>query len=210
MLYRRLRYVRRRRAGSLHVLGKIMAISIILAVFTVYARFVLLPGVTAAAEAWAISSLQEETEELIRLQLQPSLQYDALVSVVKDDRGGIVAVRPDISGMNLLAVQIVSLLKERLTAADRTNIGVPAGVLFGSRTLRDFGPQLQVDAAWLDEMEVTFPGRYVTLESGSTQYRIDLEIRTAYTVDVPFAQKRHEVTFSMLVAEVILVADKNN
>jgi sporulation protein YunB len=206
MLYRRLRYVRRRRAGSLHVLGKVIAISIIWVLLILYAHMILLPGISRITESWAKASLAEKMDDLIRLQLDQSLQYEALVAVDRDNSGNIIAVRPDTSGMNILSSQISFLMKEKLAATGKTGIGVPAGVLLGNSALRDIGPELQVEAVWLDDVEVTFESEFINMENGSTQYRINLEIKTAYTVDVPFTLRRHEVAVHMPVAEVVLVA----
>jgi len=72
------------------------------------------------------------------------IQYDTLISLQKDQSGGITALQSNMAEFNRLQAAITEDILNRLSQVSETKLSIPLGTLTGSALLAGRGPRFTV------------------------------------------------------------------
>lgn len=133
------------------------------------------------------------------------LDYDDLVTLVRNEAGDITALRTNMQQMNLLKAHIMVQMEEDMYALDAGRIGIPLGNLTGLGILNGRGPKLPVKVLAVSSSGAEFYSEFRDAGINQTVHRIMMRVVLDLVLLLPGGTVSDQVYTDVCVAETVLL-----
>ena len=133
------------------------------------------------------------------------IQYDRLITLEKDDSGGITALTTNIREINRLKTQLLAKLDQEIRTIDENELEIPLGSLTGAELLSGRGPGIPVRIVSVASSDASFRSTFSEAGINQTLHRIMLEVSMDLVVLLPTGPVRDRVNTEVCVAETVLL-----
>ena len=163
-----------------------------------------------AIEDMAAARVADEASDLIAEAITAQMErdgvcYDSVVALEKDAQGRLLALRTDMNRLNRLRNETLSIINERLTGGDESELGVPLGSVFLPALLSGKGPRLPVRVLTVSNCDAEFYSRFREAGINQTLHRITMQVAMNITLLTPAGTQQVKVDSGVVVAETILI-----
>lgn len=181
-----------------------LSLIVLLLVGTVHLRSIL--GSLAVTR---VSNLvnQVVTEAVSDAVNSGDIQYNQLISLEKNDSGGVAALVSNMAEFNRLQAAIAQDILERLGEMADIELKIPAGTLSGSAFLAGRGPELSVRMQSTGSCSTRFENAFSHAGINQTTHRILLCVDVSMSILLPGFRTGAEVSNSFSVAETVIVGE---
>lgn len=181
-----------------------LSLIVLLLVGTVHLRSIL--GSLAVTR---VSNLvnQVVTEAVSDAVNSGEIQYTQLISLEKNDSGGVAALVSNMAEFNRLQAAIAQDILKRLGEMADIELKIPAGTLSGSAFLAGRGPELSVRMQSTGSCSTRFENAFSHAGINQTTHRILLCVDVSMSILLPGFRTGTEVSNSFSVAETVIVGE---
>lgn len=131
--------------------------------------------------------------------------YDDLITLERNTRGDVVALRTDMQKINLLKAHIMADMEADMLRLDQVELGVPMGNLFGVEILSGRGPKLPVRIIAVASSGADFFSEFEDAGINQTIHRIMMRVSLDLVVLLPGGTIRDTVYTDVCVTETVLL-----
>ena len=125
-----------------------------------------------------------------------TLEYDALVTLEKDNDGKVSAVCSNMAAFNHLQAEILDTVLTRIGQVSAKELSIPIGTLTGSSLLAGRGPRIHVRMESVGTSEAHFENAFIDAGINQTVY---------VSILLPGFTTATKVSNSFVVAETVIV-----
>ena len=181
----RLRCLRRRRPVRGRCSGRGYVL-LTLAVAVGLSLTAIRPMLEAAAQVQIHDQVTSAIQDAVLTDLEArSVTYGDLVTLQKDDSGGIAAITAQAAAMGRLQTELGRTVLTAVQGVRTSSLAVPVGSLLDSDLLWAKGPAVQVRALWVGTVETSFDSQFVSAGINQTCHRIWLNVHVPIKVLLP-------------------------
>lgn len=162
------------------------------------------------AEELALARINDQASNVLggainREIAENEIDYDDLVTLVRNQAGDITALRTNMQQMNLLKAHIMVQMEEEMYALDSGRIGIPLGNLTGLGILNGRGPKLPVKVLAVSSSGAEFYSDFVDAGINQTVHRIMMRVTLDLVLLLPGGTVSDQVYTDVCVAETVLL-----
>ena len=133
------------------------------------------------------------------------INYDALVTLEKDDAGRVTALRSNMSEVNRLQSIIADDILQRLGEINTSVLSIPVGTLTGSALLAGRGPSIHIRMQAAGSTSANFRNEFSAAGINQTKHLIVLRIDVYMGILLPGFSASTRVSNDISVAETVIV-----
>lgn len=186
----------------------IVPILFVIAVLIIYINASVNPVIRDLAKAGVSNKASTIINEAIEKQLEEGeIDYDKIIFLEKDINGNITALKTNISQINRLKTQTLSVVDRLLLDLDINEIGVPLGNLILPELFSGTGPTLPVRVLSISNSEAEFENVFLEAGINQTVHQIMLNVAIVMTVLTPAGTLSVDAASSVVVAETVIVGN---
>lgn len=164
------------------------------------------PMVAAAAQMQAHNHVTAVVEQAILSDLsQRQVGYSQLVTIQRDDGGGISSLTTDMAALNALRAQLVKQVLGAVEGINVSDLQIPLGSLINFDLLWARGPSLKVRAMTVGTVSAEFESEFSSAGVNQTLHRIWLEVNVPLKLLLPGGAVETAVETRLCVAETVIV-----
>lgn len=162
------------------------------------------------AEQLALARINDQASNVLggainREIAENEIDYDDLVSLVRNESGDITALRTNMQQMNLLKAHIMVQMEEEMYALDAGRIGIPLGNLTGFGLLNGRGPKIPVKVLAVSSSGAEFYSEFEDAGINQTVHRIMMRVTLDLVLLLPGGTVSDQVYTDVCVAETVLL-----
>lgn len=135
------------------------------------------------------------------------IQYQDLITLEKNDSGGVAALVSNMAAFNRLQSGITQDILQRLEAVSDIELAIPVGTLSGSAFLAGRGPSLSVRMQSTGSCSARFENEFSHAGINQTTHRILLCVDVSMSILLPGFRTGTEVSNAFSVAETVIVGE---
>jgi len=192
---------RRNRRRALIALLIMMPILVLL-----FLRFSVAPVVQELAKARvdnrASYIINEAVEELLR---KDQINYEDIILLEKDVNGAVTALKTNMSEINHLKTQILSVIDTMLLDLDVNEIGLPLGSVFLPELFSGTGPKLPVKVMSISRSDAEFRNEFKEAGINQSLQQIMMDVIITMTILTPVGTETVTTVSQVVVAETVIV-----
>lgn len=148
--------------------------------------------------------INEAIEEQLR---SDEIQYESIVFLDKNMYGEVTALKTNISEINRLKTQILSMIDTMFLDLDINEIGLPLGSLILPELFSGTGPKLPVKVMSISATGADFHNEFSEAGINQTLHRIMMDVFIKMTVLTPVGTQEITVESSVVVAETVIIGE---
>lgn len=135
------------------------------------------------------------------------IQYQDLISLEKNDSGGVAALVSNMAEFNRLQSSITQDILTHLGEMSDTDLTLPIGTLMGSALLAGRGPAFSVRMQSTGSCSARFANEFTQAGINQTTHRIILCVDVSVSILLPGFRTGTTVSNSFAVAETVIVGE---
>lgn len=135
------------------------------------------------------------------------IRYNDLISLEKNDSGGVAALVSNMAEFNRLQASITQDILTRLGEMSDIELQIPLGTLSGSAFLAGRGPKLAVRMQSTGSCSARFENQFSHAGINQTTHQILLCVDVSVSILLPGFRTRTQVANSFAVAETVIVGE---
>ena len=135
------------------------------------------------------------------------IQYQDLISLEKNDSGGVAALVSNMAEFNRLQSSITQDILTHLGEMSDTDLTIPIGTLMGSALLAGRGPAFSVRMQSTGSCSARFANEFTQAGINQTTHRIILCVDVSVSILLPGFRTGTTVSNSFAVAETVIVGE---
>lgn len=135
------------------------------------------------------------------------IRYQDLISLEKNDTGGVAALVSNMAEFNRLQSAITQDILARLGDMSDVDLSIPIGTLTGSALLAGRGPDFSVRMQTTGSCSARFANDFSQAGINQTTHRIMLRVDVFMSVLLPGFRTETEVSNTFAVAETVIVGE---
>lgn len=133
------------------------------------------------------------------------IQYDRLITLQRDNSGGIAALQSNMAEFNRLQAAITEDILYRLGQVSQTDLSIPVGTLTGVTLLAGRGPRFTVRMETIGSCTARFENSFDHAGINQTTHSILLCVDVSVTILLPGQRTSTRVSNAFSVAETVIV-----
>ena len=184
----------------------IIIILIIVVLLLIFFRIKYQNAIMDLAQTQVRNSTSDLINDAIDNQIElGNIQYDRMVYFEKDLNGRITALKTNMSEVNRLKTDILSIINDEILALDTSDIGIPIGSLILPELLSGKGFQIPVLIHSIRNSDASFSSSFTEAGINQTLQQLTMEVLVDVTVLVMGETKSFTVSSHVVVAETVIV-----
>lgn len=189
-------------------LRRIAVLSLILCLMLLSLRGRYRTVIDELAQTQVKNSTSDLTNDAIAKQIAAgNIAYDRIVYFEKDLQGRITALKTNMTEVNRLKTDILSIINDEILALDTSDIGIPLGSLFLPEFLSGRGPAIPVRILSIRNSDAAFVSHFSQAGINQTLHRLNMQVSVDVALLVLGSTTSFSMTSEVLVAETIIVGD---
>ena len=166
----------------------------------------LVPSVQTLACAQVENEASDLIAEVISEEMEAlSLDYAAIITLERNPRGELIALRTDMKALNTLRNEILKSLNQRLVSKDTSELGIPIGSVLAPSLLSGRGPTLPIRVLTVQNADAEFESNFQQAGINQTLHQIVLHIALNVTILTPAGTQERRIASDAVVAETIII-----
>lgn len=154
----------------------------------------------AKAKALAIQIINKKTQDSI-----DKIDYDDLVTIIKDNNGNITMVKANALSINRISVELTVDIQEGFKDKNQNYIYIPFGSIFGNQVLSNIGPKIPISINPSGVVTTQFRSEFEAAGINQTVHRVYLYTLCTINIITPLKTMTSEVSNEVVVAESVIV-----
>ncbi len=159
----------------------------------------------SVSEATMRASTAIAVNDAVYYTLSDEMRYDDLVTITRDETGGIVAVAANSLKINKIARDTASISQSNLKNLSLNGIPVPLGALTGIEAFAGIGPRIHFRIIPVSSVSCDFTSTFESVGINQTKHSIFLNVIADISIVMPSRTENFAVVTEILVGESILV-----
>ena len=139
-----------------------------------------------------------------------NIQYERIVYFEKDLDGRITALKTNMSEVNRLKTDILSLINDEILAMDSATLGIPVGNLIFPELLSGRGAVIPIKIIAIRNSDGSFESDFVEAGINQTLHKLSMDIIVDVSVLVWGKVESFTVSSQVVVAETVIVGQVPN
>lgn len=186
----------------------LLTVLALLACMGLFLRLCVSPVVQELAKATVSNRASYIINEAIEAQLESGeINYEDIVYLEKDVNGAVTALKTNISEINRLKTQILSVIDTMLLEMDVNEIGLPLGSLLLPELFSGSGPKLPVKVMSISTSDANFRNVFSEAGINQTSQQIMMDVTITMTILTPVGTESVTATSAVVVAETVIVGN---
>ena len=162
--------------------------------------------IRSLAETQVKNTTSDLTNDAISKQIAAgNIQYDRIVYFEKDLDGRITALKTNMSEVNRLKTDVLSMINNEILALDTSDIGIPLGSLFLPEFFSGKGGTIPVHILSIRNSSANFTSRFTQAGINQTLHQLNMQISVNVAVLVLGQTIGFTVDTEVVVAETVIV-----
>ena len=187
----------------LRLMAVIAALAVLLLIFF---RYKYRTEIKDLAQTQITNSTSDLINDAIDKQIElGNIQYDRMVYFEKDLNGCITALKTNMSEVNRLKTDILSIINDDILALDTADLGIPIGSLILPEILSGKGFQIPVLIHSIRNSDASFYSSFSEAGINQTLHQLTMEVVVDVTVLVMGETKNFTVSSHVVIAETVIV-----
>ena len=162
---------------------------------------------TTQARAVAEKTIHTAVEKTLS---QSAVSYADIVSITRNDNGGITGITTDIVKMNLFKSQITNAVDDEFVSMGHTKVSVSFGSATGVVLFSGCGPYINVKVGMLSSTQSDFENVFESAGINQTQHSVMLNLSTRVVLTMSGRRITTNVNTSFCVAQTVIVGTVPN
>lgn len=187
------------------LLSTFLAVTVLIAAFTMFIESFLRPIFLAAAEELAIQKVTDAINRAV-LEHAKTLKYTDLIHYETNNQGDIILMQPNLQVVNGFIAETTLAVHGYLGSLKEEVIRIPVAQALGFQVLAALGPRMSVQ---MIPLGVVKPARildsFETAGINQTRHKIYMQVTVEVQILVPFINKRLHVETEVPVSEVTII-----
>lgn len=201
---KRWRYIRL--SARSRVLIWLSVIGSLLILLWVVALIHMKPILTRLAEARVNNIVNRIVSDAVNEAVDEGIiNYDALVTLEKDETGRVTALRSNMGEVNRLQTAIADDILQRLGEVSTSDLSIPLGTLTGSPLLAGRGPSIRIRMQAAGSVSAGFRNDFSSAGINQTKHQILLRVDVQMGILLPGFTTSTGVSNEVAVAETVIV-----
>lgn len=160
------------------------------------------------AQTQVTNSTSDLINDAIDVQIEiGNIQYERIVYFEKDLDGRITALKTNMSEVNRLKTDILSLINDEILAMDTTELGIPVGSLVFPEFMSGRGPEIPVEILSIRNSDAAFESSFTEAGINQTLHQLSMNVIVDVSILVFGKTLTFTVSSQVVVAETIIVGD---
>ena len=178
---------------------------VLLALFFLF-RFKFSDAIRGLAETQVRNATSDLINDAIDRQIEnQNIQYDRIVYFEKDLDGRITALKTNMSEVNRLKTDILSLINDEILAMDSSDLGIPIGSLILPELFSGRGPGIPVQILSIRNSDASFTSTFSEAGINQTLQQMNMLVSVDVAVLALGRINFFTVSSQVVVAETIIV-----
>jgi len=136
-----------------------------------------------------------------------NVQYDELVTIIKDNEEKIKMLQINTVKINLVASEIAYNIQQELSKKENSEIEIPIGAITGSKYLAGFGPKITIQIIPSGSIVTNLKSEFKSVGINQTMHRIYMEAACNVRIVTPYDMQEEIITNQVLMAEYVIVGE---
>ena len=168
-------------------------------------------SITQLAETQIRNSTSDLINDAIDKQIElGNIQYDRMVFFEKDLNGKITALKTNMTEINRLKTDILSIINDEILALDTSDLGIPVGSLVLPEVMSGKGFQIPVLIHSIRNSDASFSSSFTEAGINQSLHQLTMEVLVDVTVLVMGETVNLTVSSHVVVAETVIVGQVPN
>ncbi len=156
------------------------------------------------------TQVRNSTSDLINKAIDRQIEsgnilYERIVYFEKDLDGRITALKTNMSEVNRLKTDILSIINDEILALDTSDIGIPLGSLIFPEFLSGRGPTIPIHILSIRNSDATFHSNFIEAGINQTLQQLTMDVSVDVAILVLGSTEVFTVSSQVVVAETIIV-----
>lgn len=134
-----------------------------------------------------------------------SVEYDRLVYFEKDLSGKITALKTNMTQVNRLKTDILSIINEKMLSIDWSHLGIPLGSLIFPEAFSGKGPAIPIHILSIRNSDAEFFSHFSEAGINQTRQTLNMELTVDISVLILGKTDHFTVKTQVVVAETVIV-----
>lgn len=187
------------------LLRLILLLCVLLAAFFLF-RIKFSDAICGLAETQVRNATSDLINDAIDRQIEnQNIQYDRMVYFEKDLDGRITALKTNMSEVNRLKTDILSLINDEILAMDSSDLGIPLGSLILPEFFSGRGPGIPVRILSIRNSDASFTSTFAEAGINQTLQQMNMLVSVDVAILALGQTTFFTVTSQVVVAETIIV-----
>ncbi|MDP2873471.1 MAG: sporulation protein YunB [Bacillota bacterium] len=205
---RRRRVVRFRRAGSSRRrrVPWALLIPLFFVLFILYSMETrLAPVVLKLAEVRAQGIATKTVSRVINEEILPTITYDSLVRIDKDNSGRVSVMQPNVLEINRILATAITAIQDDIGEIRDIKVQVPLNQILGAELFFNIGPRIPAYVTAVGTVKGTVTEEFQEAGINQTRHVVYIDIVFQMHIVVPFVRSTQEVHTRLPIAQAIIV-----
>ncbi len=133
------------------------------------------------------------------------IDYDRMVTIEKDAKGNVSAIRSNMAEINRLKSEILMRVDEKLNNLSMEQLGVPIGSVLLPELFSGRGPNIAVRVLTVRTSDAVFRNSFTSAGINQTLHQISIDIHVNITILTWTGTQEIAVDSAVAVAETVIV-----
>ncbi|HKM39961.1 MAG TPA: sporulation protein YunB [bacterium] len=143
----------------------------------------------------------------INREVVAATKFQELIIIHKDIEGKVTLIQPNTVEISRLAATASTSIQEQLETMRKQRVAIPAGQVFRSALLANFGPRIMVSIVPLGTVRINVNSDFKNAGINQTLHQLILEIEADVQVVIPLARSTTSVSTSMPLSQTVVVGE---
>lgn len=194
---------RKRRNRRRVLLAVLIVLPILMMLFL---RFSVAPMVQELAKARVDNRASYIINEAVEILLREDrINYENIILLEKDANGAVTALKTNMSEINHLKTQILSVIDTMLLDLDINEIGLPLGSVILPELFSGTGPKLPVRVMSISRSDAEFRNEFKEAGINQSLQQIMMDVIITMTILTPVGTETVTTVSQVVVAETVIV-----
>ena len=167
--------------------------------------------VVGLARTQVMNATSDLINDAIDVQIEVgNIQYERIVYFEKDLDGRITALKTNMSEVNRLKTDILSLINDEILAMDTSSLGIPIGSLILPEIMSGRGKEIPIKIISIRNSDASFESDFSQAGINQTLHKLSMNVLVDVSVLVLGKTESFTVSSQVVVAETIIVGQVPN
>ncbi len=196
------RYCVNKRRRKPIILSVLLLIAIGICLFFIY---VVRPVINTYSSEYIRTLTVDSVNKSINKVMSENPMYAHLTEIEKDSDGNILLVTANAASVNSLTREVTECALQYLSELTETGVKIPIGSLCGISFLAGRGPNINIKAMPIGNLETAFSSEFTSAGINQTLHKLFLHVTASVNIVIPGVKNNIVTTTDVMIGEEIII-----